>query len=243
MTNDMIETWTKVLSNVIAACVPLAIREQVLTRLLEKEQKRRTEPLILTSTAFTAQLDLGDSCAIEKASSVMIQVLTRNITNNHSPEDAARILFHDHYGRGTGSVWLPDYLDGLPGLTVNREHCIALANTADLHCEKNTTADMGPTFAIPDLRALEFDDAVEAAVTWFNTNYEDPAEHTPYCSAEGGYQYIWGGPCDAAEELYDAFGAAISDEIVEAAVKIIELDGCEWVPAQSRMLLEYDDET
>jgi hypothetical protein len=37
--------------------------------------------------------------------------------------------------------------------------------------------------------------------TWFFENYEDPVENTLYESAEGGYQYIWGGPYDAHQEL------------------------------------------
>ena len=58
--------------------------------------------------------------------SLIIQVLTRSIVNNHSPECAAGILFQDH-PRGHGSGWLLDYLDRLPGITVNRKRCVALA--------------------------------------------------------------------------------------------------------------------
>ena len=39
----------------------------------------------------------------------------------------------------------------------------------------------------------------ELMIEWFNQNFEDPAERTPYESAEGGYQWIWGGPYDARE--------------------------------------------
>jgi hypothetical protein len=94
---------------------------------------------------------------------------------------------------------------------------------------------MGPTSAVPNLRGLKFDDAVDAVVDWFFTNFEDPVESTPYESAEGGYIYIWGGPCDAGEEIYDAFGDAISEAVVEAAVERIELDGYEWAPHEHRM--------
>ena len=45
--------------------------------------------------------------------SLIIQVFTRNIRNNHSPEDAAKILFAKHpYGRG--SRVLRDYLPQEP---------------------------------------------------------------------------------------------------------------------------------
>ena len=57
----------------------------------------------------------------------------------------------------------------------------------------------------PSLDGLEEDEAVEAMVDWFAANYEDPAQSTPYDSSEGGYQYIWGGPYDAEEEIWGAF--------------------------------------
>jgi hypothetical protein len=40
---------------------------------------------------------------------------------------------------------------------------------------------------------------------WFHRNFEDPVQETPYNSQEGGYLYIWGGPYDAREQLYDEF--------------------------------------
>ncbi len=41
---------------------------------------------------------------------------------------------------------------------------------------------------------------------WFHSNFEDPAQETPYNSREGGYLYIWGGPYNAHDELYGEFG-------------------------------------
>ena len=58
----------------------------------------------------------------------MVQVLTRSITNNFSKEDAAKVLFRRQGRDGTGSRWLPDYLDGLPGIEVDRETCAAIAD-------------------------------------------------------------------------------------------------------------------
>jgi hypothetical protein len=81
---------------------------------------------------------------------------------------------------------------------------------------------------------MEFDDAVDAVVDWFFTNFEDPAESTPYETAEGGYQFIWGGPCDAREEIDAAF-VSIDEKVVDAAVERIEADGWEWAPSQSRI--------
>ena len=49
---------------------------------------------------------------------------------------------------------------------------------------------------------------------WFHQNYTDPVENTPYESSEGGYQYIWGGPYDASEQLADNFSGLVPDEII-----------------------------
>ncbi len=64
----------------------------------------------------------------------MVQSLVRFITNNHAPERAAAILFREHRApgfHGTGSGFLPDYLDGLPGLTVDHGRCIKIAEAEE----------------------------------------------------------------------------------------------------------------
>jgi hypothetical protein len=43
------------------------------------------------------------------------------ITNDHSPEEAAGVLF------APGDGMLPHYLDGLPGIKVNLKRCSAIA--------------------------------------------------------------------------------------------------------------------
>lgn len=103
--------------------------------------------------------------------------------------------------------------------------------------------DLGPTTEVPDLEGLDHAERVEAMVAWFMENFEDPADITPYESAEGGYQWIWGGPHDPEEELSDAFGDAATDEDVQAAADEIRIDGIyEWAPNQSRMFEVPDEE-
>jgi hypothetical protein len=66
---------------------------------------------------------------------------------------------------------------------------------------------------------------------WFFRNFEDPVHETPYISAEGGYQFIWGGPYDAAEEIWQEFGQLLPEDRVEEFIKEIEDEGIdEWVP-------------
>jgi len=51
---------------------------------------------------------------------------------------------------------------------------------------------------------------VEVMKDWFFRHFENPAETTPYESAEGGYIfYIWDGPYDAREELESAVRDAV----------------------------------
>jgi hypothetical protein len=70
-------------------------------------------------------------------------------------------------------------------------------------------------------------------VEWFLTNFEDPAERTPW--DEGEYVFIWGGPYYARDELESAFGNVATERAIAAAVDHIEEDGIMWVPSRSRM--------
>jgi hypothetical protein len=73
----------------------------------------------------------------------------------------------------------------------------------------------------------------EAMLNWFSENYEDPAENTPYESAEGGYQYIWGGPYEARDELFAQFGDIVPEELIEEVAQRIERHGTfDWAPVQ-----------
>ena len=56
---------------------------------------------------------------------------------------------------------------------------------------------------------------LDAMRIWFCQNYENPVELCPYESAEGGYQYIYGGPYEANEELSSEFSGVVDDEVIE----------------------------
>ena len=93
--------------------------------------------------------------------------------------------------------------------------------------------DRTTTFSWEDDAAAKTEKALalaERMIAWFRDNYEDPAEHTPYCTAEGGYQ------CelyDAREEIEGHFAADDSvsadefEEVLDLAVAEIEADGVE----------------
>jgi len=74
---------------------------------------------------------------------------------------------------------------------------------------------------------------------WFLSNFEDPAENTPYDSSEGGYMYLWGGPYDAAEEIYDKFSGDVEESILNAVIESLEGLGTEWAKVPS--IGDFDD--
>ncbi len=96
--------------------------------------------------------------------------------------------------------------------------------------------DLIGTSEVPDIAEMSFEERVEAMVAWFHDNFEDPAQETPYDGREGGYQYIWGGPHEAADELNDAFDYEQYEAEIEAAVEEIESDGlADWAPHGRRI--------
>jgi len=76
--------------------------------------------------------------------------------------------------------------------------------------------------------------AIDAITEWFLTNFEDPVHNTPYESAEGGYQYIWGGPYEARDIIENVFTGRARDSIIEETISQLENESSEWVPSSSR---------
>ncbi len=78
----------------------------------------------------------------------------------------------------------------------------------------------------------------ESMKEWFLEHYEDPVENTPYCTAEGGYLYQWGGPFDARDVLSDQFSAEADEALIEEAA--VELDAISEVWEQIPTLEDLD---
>ncbi len=80
-------------------------------------------------------------------------------------------------------------------------------------------------------RRMSREQKKEVMLEWFRANYEDPAERTPYESAEGGYQWIWGGPYDASEEIGGTFFDVAPEKLIQEVVDEVQSDGLfEWAP-------------
>jgi hypothetical protein len=87
-----------------------------------------------------------------------------------------------------------------------------------------------------EIEGLTGDELKEVIKGWFLSNFEDPAENTPY---EGGYLYIWGGPYDAREQIGDYFGGRVAEEIINEVVEDLERIVVDWAPSSNRI---YDED-
>ena len=82
-----------------------------------------------------------------------------------------------------------------------------------------------------EFRRLPSQEQVARMVRWFRRMYEDPVNQTPYDCEDGKFVYVWGGPFEARDELWDQFGGIVSDKALVAAVSEIERNGTiEWAP-------------
>jgi hypothetical protein len=87
----------------------------------------------------------------------------------------------------------------------------------------------------------ETQNPVQLMVDWFLANYENPVERTPYESAEGGYQYIWGGPYYPEQELNNKFGETYSAKDIEAATEKVCETAFEWTCGPEDRMREDQD--
>lgn len=72
----------------------------------------------------------------------------------------------------------------------------------------------------------------DAAVRqWFLTRFEDPANHMPFDSREGGYFWVYGGPYDPDDEIQERFSGIVPDKVLAQVIRdLVEHTGSEWAP-------------
>ena len=117
--------------------------------------------------------------------------------------------------------------------------------------ELNPDEMFGPSEDDPkeDWADLDEEEQIERMVSWFNRMFEDPQNQTPYAMDKDSpynYEYIWGGPYDAAEELTDHFAGIVSESAIEKAVESVQdQDGTyEWAPSSNHPdMRRHDEET
>jgi hypothetical protein len=90
-----------------------------------------------------------------------------------------------------------------------------------------------------DFEGLDVDDAAELIVEWFHRNFERPEESTS--RDEGDWVYIWGGPYEHRDIIGDLLSDVAFEPVIEAAIKLLDLEETEWVPNASRIQYPEDD--
>lgn len=63
---------------------------------------------------------------------------------------------------------------------------------------------------------------VSAICQWFAMRYCNPDNELPFCSQEGGYVWLDGGPYHAKDIITSNFEGIVSDEIIEKSISTIE---------------------
>ena len=99
--------------------------------------------------------------------------------------------------------------------------------------------DTDQEYSLNEIKDFDQESQKRVMRSWFFENYENPAEHTPYESKEGGYIYIWGGPYDAREELEDVFSGHVREAAIDELVSELEKECYEWSGTISSE--SYDD--
>jgi hypothetical protein len=111
---ENVDAWAEIIGDTLQHA-PAEKRADILALAVKNEVAQRSAPPFLT-LADLVNMDtpgVRHWNAILRLKGLLVQVFVRNITNNNSAEDAAKILFAWHrYGTGSGD--LADYIDELP---------------------------------------------------------------------------------------------------------------------------------
>ena len=89
---------------------------------------------------------------------------------------------------------------------------------------------------------------IENMRNWFYENFEHPYDAVPYDSEEKTFIYIWGGPCDARDELETKFSGDVPEECIQLLADELEQESLEWSPTPTLEQLQvsaisFDDFT
>lgn len=100
--------------------------------------------------------------------------------------------------------------------------------------------DGGGRVTPAQLRRAKRERQIEVMRSWFYENYETP-DTLPYESAEGGYQWIWGGPYDPREELEDEFDGIVRESAIKELAGELTNIAWEWSGNSDRFRSDEED--
>jgi hypothetical protein len=87
---------------------------------------------------------------------------------------------------------------------------------------------------------MEPSDQRELMIQWFHQNFEDPANETPWDGETKEYVYVWGGPYNAGDQIWDQFADLVPESLINEVVADIQSDGTyDWAPSPNSPF--YDD--
>jgi hypothetical protein len=90
---------------------------------------------------------------------------------------------------------------------------------------------------------MDEDEQRELMLQWFHQNFEDPVNGNALWDGETKeYVYLWGGPYDAQEQLWDKFGDIVSEALIDEVVREIQRDGIvDWAPGSNSPFYEHEE--
>jgi hypothetical protein len=103
------------------------------------------------------------------------------------------------------------------------------------------TLSDGQAISPQRLRSSDREIQLDAMRSWFYENYEDPVHNCPYISSEGGYQYIYGGPYDAREELEQEFSGIVDEDVIEELADELSDECPNWSGNTNNASDDFDD--
>lgn len=98
-------------------------------------------------------------------------------------------------------------------------------------------------YTAEEVSAMSSQEQIAMMVEWFNQQFEDPQNDTPYNKDMGGYVYLWGGPFDASDQIQAEFSDAVDFDTMMLAVDRVQGDGTlEWAPKTGGDFYEHPED-
>lgn len=98
-------------------------------------------------------------------------------------------------------------------------------------------------YSLDEIREFDEDDQVRIITDWFDRQFEDPQNDTPYNKDAGGYVYLWGGPFDASDQIQEEFSNVIDFDTMMRAVEEVQASGViEWAPQTNGDFYEHPED-
>ena len=207
------------------------------TKALVKLTEHRLWPSGMPVWAGRQWADLKDDLPEAEGWSDWIEWYEGRLTGRRVDEarEFARVMSFDE-GRGRAAGQDDDAATDTTGLrgTLPAETVARSDEAEDGEWRCYTDEELRFYVTASQFRALSNEEQIAHMVSWFRRMYEDPVNETPRDSDVKDYLYIWGGPFNANDELWEEFGHVASEDALQGAVSEFEHDGIvNWAPTGS----------